>query len=195
MAEAEHKKELLKRKSQCFDHLLEISKTAKCQGLKADSSTLYNIHASSPSPDSSQLPEREALATVHMKSLTSSTTLSSSSSSSSSGLLALTPSATCGSGSRSNSRTESPVSTEEARATSWLNCQPRRRMRLPLALFGSSLISVACSSPWLYCLTSLLLLLLLAFPYIGNKKIHCTFLGLFSSSSLSFFSLLLCSNT
>lgn len=118
VAEAEHKKELLKRKSQCFDHLLEISKTAKCQGLKADSSTLYNMHASSPSPDSSQLPEREALATVHVKNLTSSAPLSSSSSSSSSGLLALTPSASCSSGSRSNSRTESPVSTEETRATS-----------------------------------------------------------------------------
>lgn len=117
VAEAEHKKELLKRKSQCFDHLLEISKTAKCQGLKADSSTLYNMHASSPSPDSSQLPEREALATVHVKNLTSSAPLSSSSSSSS-GLLALTPSASCSSGSRSNSRTESPVSTEETRATS-----------------------------------------------------------------------------
>lgn len=116
VAEAEHKKELLKRKSQCFDHLLEISKTAKCQALKADSSTLYNVHASSPSPDSSQISEREALSNVHMKSLISSTPCSSSSSL---GLLALTASVTCGSGNRSDSRTESPVSTEEvARATS-----------------------------------------------------------------------------
>lgn len=140
------------------------------------------MHASSPSPDSSQLPEREALATVHVKNLTSSAPLSSSSSSSSSGLLALTPSASCSSGSRSNSRTESPVSTEETRATSWWNCQPGRRMRLTFSSFWLKphLYSI-CTSTRLYCLINILLV----FPCIAET--HCTFSFL---PSFLFYSLL-----
>ncbi|XP_029634389.1 glucocorticoid modulatory element-binding protein 1 isoform X1 [Octopus sinensis] len=111
VAEAEHKKELLKRKSQCFDHLLEISKS-KRQGLLADSSSLL-MHSTSPSPDSSQLTYHENMNSVHVK------TLCASSSSNSSGHFTMHPAILDGtSNNQSTSRTRSPVSVEEARSTS-----------------------------------------------------------------------------
>ncbi|XP_014770920.1 glucocorticoid modulatory element-binding protein 2 isoform X2 [Octopus bimaculoides] len=114
VAEAEHKKELLKRKSQCFDHLLEISKS-KRQGLLADSSSLY-MHSTSPSPDSSQLTDHETMNSVHVKTLCAS---SSSSSANSSGHFTMHPAILDGtSNNKSMSRTRSPVSVEEARSTS-----------------------------------------------------------------------------
>ncbi|CAI9718987.1 modulatory element-binding 1-like isoform X1 [Octopus vulgaris] len=114
VAEAEHKKELLKRKSQCFDHLLEISKS-KRQGLLAYNNSLH-MHSASPSPDSSQLTDHDNMNSVHVKTLCAS---SSSSSANSSGHFTMHPAILDGtSNNQSMSRTRSPVSVEEARSTS-----------------------------------------------------------------------------
>ncbi|GAB1599709.1 glucocorticoid modulatory element-binding protein 1-like isoform X1 [Argonauta hians] len=115
VAEAEHKKELLKRKSLCFDHLLEISKS-KRQGLLADSSNLY-LQPTSPSPDSSQITDHENMNSVHAKAICASS--SSSSCLNSSVQYTVHPAVLDGhANNKSSVRSRSPISVEEARSTS-----------------------------------------------------------------------------